>query len=378
LSKKIYDILILGAGASGLMVALGLKERDIALIDANSKIAQKIKISGGGKCNITNEFVSSDNYLGDREFVKEILDSFNEKDLLDFFSKKGVQFLKRKDSQYFCKDSSEEIIDIFRNEIKNTQLFLNEKVINVEKENNIFKLICEGKNFFSKSLIVASGGLSYSKIGASDIGYKIAKKFGHKINTLNPALVGFTLQPDQAWMKTLSGISTKVTIKVANKVFKGDMLFAHKGISGPVILNASLYWQKGTIEIDFLPEFSFEKNSINSNKFISSLLPLPKRFVKEFLNAVCIEDKAVSTLTSQELKILKSLKSYIFAPAGNFGYTKAEVTKGGICTSLIDSQTMMSRCENGLYFIGECLDVTGELGGYNLQWALSSAMRVKI
>ncbi|MBT8347864.1 MAG: aminoacetone oxidase family FAD-binding enzyme, partial [Sulfurovum sp.] len=218
----------------------------------------------------------------------------------------------------------------------------------------------------------ASGGLSYPKIGASSIGYEIAEAFGHTLVKTAPALVGFTVQKDQFFFKELSGVSTDVKIHVGDEVCEGALLFAHKGMSGPAVLDASLYWEKGKIEIDFLPGFSW-KSVQGSKKQISSLLPMPKRVSKAFLLQFKLEDKPFHQLTKQELETLQTLSAYSLAPAGTFGYAKAEVTKGGVETSEIDSSTMMSKKEDGIYFIGEVLDVTGRLGGYNFQWAFSSA-----
>jgi predicted Rossmann fold flavoprotein len=371
-----FDIVVIGAGASGLMVASKFQDRDIALLDTNSKIAQKLKISGGGKCNVTNEHVSSSNYFRDSLFIEPILQNFDETKLLEFLKLRGCQPILQKEHQYFCKQSSDEVINIFKKEIKDIALFLNHKVLKVSKEENFIVTTTE-KTFQAKHLIVASGGVSYPKIGASDIAYDIAKSFGHTIKVTSPSLVGFTVQKEQFWMKELSGISMIVKMSVAGKSFTQDLLFAHKGVSGPVVLNASLYWQKGLIEVDFLPDKKINFY-LKSNKLISSAFPIPKRFMKLFLSHIKLEDKPVSSLSKDEIEKLMLLKNYTFAPAGNFGYSKAEVTRGGINTDEINADTMMSKLVENLYFIGECLDVTGELGGYNFQWAFSSAQRVDI
>jgi predicted Rossmann fold flavoprotein len=209
-------------------------------------------------------------------------------------------------------------------------------------------------------------------LGASSIGYDIAQSFGHNIVKTAPALVGLTVQKEQFFFKELSGVSTEVKIHIAQTVCEGALLFAHKGISGPAVLDASLYWEKGQIIIDFLPNFSW-KSIQGSKKLLSSLLPIPKRVTKAFLLQFCLEDKPYHQFTKQEEQVLHTLSYYGFSPAGTFGYTKAEVTKGGVNTSEVDSHTMMSKKEHGLYFIGEVLDITGRLGGYNFQWAFSSA-----
>jgi predicted Rossmann fold flavoprotein len=372
--KEINSIII-GAGASGLMLAARHKNPDIAIIESNDKIAKKIEISGGGKCNITNKNLTHDNYLGDKEFIKEILDNFSNIDLLEFLKQRGLDPIIKKDSQYFCKNGSYEIIDLLKKEI-NCPIYLNQKVTDIKKIKDDFIIKTNRDKYICKKLIIATGGLSYPSIGASDLAFKVAESFGHSINTPSPALVGFTVQKDQFWMKELSGISLMVSITIDTKKIVSDLLFTHKGISGPAILNTSLYWKKGKIVIDFLPKLTLNDKIFKSNKKISTALNLPKRFVKAFLNSIDLEDKALSDLSEDERDKLKLLKSYSFAPAGNFGYTKAEVTRGGISTDEIDSKTMMSKKCKNLYFLGECLDVTGELGGYNFQWAFSTAWRV--
>ena len=372
-----YDVVIVGAGASGLMVASKYKDKNIAIIDTNPKIAQKIKISGGGKCNVTNAKVSAENYLGNPNFIKPILESYDQNELLSFLKARGCEPILRKDNQYFCKSSADEIITILKKESETCRFFLNQSVLKVSKKEH-FMIQTNRETLEAKNVVVASGGLSYPKIGASPIAYDIAKSFGHTIKTTSPALVGFTVQKDQFWMKELSGISLKVQISVGDKRFCQDLLFAHKGISGPVVLNASLYWEKGLLEIDFLPEGSLKKYLKNSNKLLSTALPLPKRFMKAFLATVSVDDKPASKLNEEETQKLSKLKNYTFAPAGNFGYSKAEVTRGGISTDEIDGSNMMSSLVENLFFVGECLDVTGELGGYNFQWAFSSGQRVNL
>ena len=355
------------------MFASGVKNKKIALIESNMKIGQKIKVSGGAKCNITNEFVSYENYLGDEEFTKDTLKSFSNKDLLNFLNKNDVypkvnpKIVK---GTYFCNSSSD-VISMFERLTTHTKKFMNTKVLDVEYD-KYFKIKTNKQIIEAKKLVVASGGLSFESLGASSIAYDIAQKFEHTIEKTKPALVGFTVQKDQFWFKNLSGLSAMVETKVGEKTFEGSMLFAHKGCSGPVILNSSLYWQKGKMSIDFLPKKKLEI-FLKGNKKISTAFPLPKRFMLEFLNSVSLEDKAVSTLTNEEKEKLKLLKNYEFSPAGTFGYSKAEVTSGGISTKEINHQSYESLKQKDLYFIGECLDITGELGGYNFQLYFAQA-----
>ena len=340
----IYDIAVIGAGASGLMAASQLKDKQICVIDTNKDIGAKIKISGGSKCNITNKYLDETHYLGDNQFIKKTFQNFNQYDLLEFLNSNGI-FPKIDEKivkgTYFCK-SSNEIIDMFKRLTKHVHYKLGTVVKDVEESENIFIIKTSREDVKTKKLIVASGGLSYPSLGASDIGLKIAEKFGHNIIKTNPALVGFTVQKDQFWFKELSGLSLDVKIKVENKIIEGKLLFTHKGCSGPAVLTTSLYWKKGNIIINFTP---------------SSKTHLPKRFkqIAKYKNI--------------------SIDNYIMAPAGNFGYTKAEVTRGGVDISEL-TMSMESKIKKNLYFLGEVADVTGELGGYNFQWAFSSAMNL--
>jgi len=356
------------------MLASQIKNKKICLIDSNSKIGEKIKVSGGAKCNITNENVSCENYLGDKEFTKKILKNYTNKELLNFlnandvFPKVNPKIVK---GTYFC-NSSKDVINMFEKLTTHAKKLLNTKVLDVEFDKH-YKIKTNKQTIEAKKIVVSSGGLSFESLGASSIAFDIAQKFGHSVSKLKPALVGFTVQKDQFWFKNLSGISCEVKTKVDDKTFQGSLLFAHKGCSGPVILNSSLYWQKGKMSIDFLPKKKLEF-FLRGNKKISSSFPLPKRFMTEFLNSINLDDKPVSSLSNEEKERLYLLKNYEFAPAGTFGYTKAEVTSGGINVEEIDKFTFESLKQKDLYFIGECLDITGELGGYNFQLCFSQAV----
>lgn len=336
----VFDIAIIGAGASGLMAASSLQHQKTCIIDKNSKIGEKIKVSGGSKCNITNKYLSSEYYLGDKKFLDEVFEKFDNKNLLEFLNQNGVypkideKIVK---GTYFCKRSAEPIA-MFEKLIKKTKQYLDCEVLDVGYLEDKFQIKTTARTIEAKELIIASGGLSYPLLGATDIGFQIAEKFGHTINRLDPALVGFTVQKPEFWFKELSGLSVDAKIKVADKTLEGKLLFTHKGCSGPVILSTSLYWKKGNISIDFAPY----KDSY-----------LPKRF-KQAIKNIDID-----------------IHNYQMAPAGNFGYTKAEVTKGGILVEELKNN-FESKYQKGLYFIGEVVDITGELGGYNFQWAFSS------
>ncbi len=372
---KIYDVLILGAGASGLMCASHLnKELQVAIIDVNEKVAKKLKISGGGKCNITNVEVSEKNYDGDEELVEYALSLFSRDDLLKFLYENGVEPVIRKDRYYFCKDSSDEIINILKAKTKQFDILLNREIIELKKIDEIFELKTSKGILKSKNVVVATGGKSFKNLGASEIGLKIAKDFGIKVKEFTPALVGMTLQKDQFWMKELSGLSCYVHITVNDKTVKEDMLFAHKGISGPSVLSASLYWQKGNISVNFLPNHNIINLINSSKKLVSSVIPLPKRLSRAILKALSVEDIECNKLSKLSIENLKNIHNYEFAPAGNFGFTKAEVSRGGVLCDELNRYTLESLDVANLYFIGEVVDITGELGGYNFQWAFSSAV----
>ena len=370
---KIYDVLILGAGASSLMCAAQLdKKLSVAIVDMNSKIAQKLKISGGGKCNITNVHVSEYNYDGDSEFISASLNSFSKDDLLEYLHVNGVEPELRKNRYYFCKTSSDEIINVLRKNTQHVEILLNRGILHVSKKDELFEVRTLREDIKAKRVIVATGGKSYKNLGASDIGLEIAKSFGIKVKDFTPALVGLTVQKEQFWMRELSGLSCYVNIRVGDKILKEELLFAHKGISGPAVLSASLYWQKGNIAIDFLPDNTIFELIKDSKKMISSVIPLPKRLSKAILEALHVEDVECKKATAQIRQKLEKIHNYEFAPAGNFGFSKAEVCRGGVVTSELNPYTLESLDVKNLHFIGEVVDVTGELGGYNFQWAFSS------
>ena len=371
---KIYDVIILGAGASGLMCAANLSKKvSVALIDVNDKVAKKLKISGGGKCNITNISVELAHFEGDNLLISKVFKKFSRDDLLDFLERNRVELELRKGRYYFCKHSSDDIIEVLKRSAKNAEMILDNKIESVKKNDDIFAIKTDKDTYRSKKVVVATGGASFKTLGASDIGLQIAKSFDIPVKEFLPALVGLTLQKEQFWMKELSGLSCFVHIKVADKTINEEMLFAHKGISGPAILSASLYWKKGEMSIDFLPKENILELIKGSKKLISSVIPLPKRLSKALLNAVNVKDKECLKLTLEDKKALLILHNYAFSPAGNFGFTKAEVSSGGVLSSELDFESLESKKVKGLYFIGEVVDITGELGGYNFQWAFSSA-----
>lgn len=373
-NHRIYDLLIIGGGASGLMAAVHLKTRDFLLLESNSSVGKKLAVCGGGYANITNKNLSCRNFLADQEFADQVLTNASREWLLEFCQKHKIDYELRKNGGYFCKEKASLLVEKLLNNIDHKKIRLNTKVLSITKPDQLFAVETTNGKFFSKNVFVATGSPSYPVLGSTSLALDFAKRFDHATKPFDPALVGFTLQPDQAWIKTLSGVSLPVVIKLAEKSIKNSMLFAHKGLSGPVVLNASLWWNRGTISIDFLPDFDLEKAiKTAGNKTAISLLPMPKSVIRAYLEAHQIPQIAISKLTANQRSKLLNLKNYTFAPAGTFGLTKAEVCKGGVLTKDINPQTLESKLISGLFFLGESLDVTGEVGGYNLQWAFSTA-----
>ncbi|MDD5212702.1 MAG: aminoacetone oxidase family FAD-binding enzyme [Sulfuricurvum sp.] len=372
---KHYDVIILGAGASGLMCAAQLREKTslkIALVEGNTKPALKIKASGGGKCNLTNVEVDSSHFLGEELLVSHALSVFSKEALLKYFHDGGLRPVIRKERYYFCPKSSDEVISILMGKSRGCEMLMGHKIQSLEGTSP-FIVTTDKAKFSASKVVVATGGASYKELGATDIGLKIAQEYGHTIVPFSPALVGLTLQPKEFWMKELSGVSLRAHIEVAGKTLDEDLLFAHKGISGPVVLSASLYWHRGEIVINFCPNIDLNQLK-DEKKLLSTALPLPKRFSKAFLEAIALEDKPCNRLNADERAKLSLIQNYKMAPSGTFGLTKAEVCRGGVSHEEIDPLCMESRHIRGLYFIGETVDVTGELGGYNFQWAFSSAV----
>jgi len=368
--------MILGAGASGMMCAAQLNELsslDVLVVEGNERAAKKLRISGGGKCNITNVNVDSHHYLGDCDVIDAVFSQFSKDDLLSWLQERGLTPVVRKEQYYFCADSSDEIIAVLSRASSKSDYLYNQKIRTLTK-NKYFELSTQAGRFKAKRVVVATGAKSFSSLGASEIGLDLARHFGHKVNPFAPALAGLTLQPKEFWMKELSGISFPAEVAVEGRVLREDMLLTHRGLSGPVILSASLYWNRGEVSINFLPGSDLTRVMRNNRKLLSTALPLPKRFTQALLDAAGVKEKACDSYRDDEKKTLAGLfHRYTFAPAGTYGFAKAEVCKGGVSTEDINGWTLESNLAEGLYFTGEVLDVTGELGGYNFQWAFSSA-----
>lgn len=379
------DVIIIGAGASGMMCAIecGKRGRSVIVFDHSSKIGNKLRISGGGSCNFTNINISPTNYLSNNpHFCKSALSRFTPDDFISLLEKHGVKYEEREQGQLFCVKSGEEIIRMLDRESNDAgvNIILNCKILDVKKEDSFIISTNHGV-FESESLVIATGGASYPRIGASGIGHKIAKQFGLKVTELKPALVPFIFSPeDLKIFGELSGISVDAAIKCDKMEFRGSILFTHGGLSGPAILQISSYWKGGdTIVIDLLPDidiygFFISKRQSKSKIDLHNLLSqyLPSRLAKIWCVSN-VQSKPVNQYNEKELKgIAHQVHNWEIVPSSTEGFKTAEVTLGGIDTNELSSKTMESKKVNGLFFTGEVIDVTGQLGGYNLHWAWAS------
>lgn len=379
-----FKSIVIGAGASGLMCAAHIADDgSVLILEKQSQIAAKVKISGGGRCNFTNLGVASANYLcTNKHFVKSALARFTPQDIVKILQQNHLKFEERQNGQLFAFSAADVAGMLWKRcAEKKVKLQTNCEINKVSRVNDIFRIETNCGIFICENLIVASGGVSYPKIGATDLGYKIAGQFGHKIINPHPALVGLVAPAViRSFFSELAGISVSVIITVDKKKICGDLLFTHLGISGPAVLNASLYWQNGQkLYIDFLNGHSFEKLAEQqSKKSVSQILStvLPAKFAKRLVVGL---DCNIENLSNKNKQILSDrLNNYAFTPQKTMGFDRAEVTVGGVDVSQISSQTMESKLCPHLFFIGEVLDVTGELGGFNLHWAWASANAVKI
>lgn len=379
-----YDVIIIGAGAAGLMAAAtaAKRGRKILLLEASNKIGEKIRISGGGRCNFTNINASPANYISENpHFIKSSLARYSQNDFIKLVESYNIAYYEKTLGQLFCEESSAQIIDMLVNECKQYQaeMKLECNVSKITKSDKFYLESSKG-NFSCKSLIIATGGLSIPKIGASDFGYQIAKQFGLNIIPTKPALVPLTVANETLeFYKTLSGVSIAAIVSYDKINFIENILFTHRGLSGPAILQISSYiksLEKDKISINLLPKQDLREILIKnkgSKNLISNVLKdyLPKRFVDNFCEKV--ENKRLIDYKAKELEeIAHKLHNFIVEINGTEGYAKAEVTAGGVDTKELSSKTMESIKVPGLYFIGEVVDVTGWLGGYNFQWAWSS------
>ncbi len=385
---KQYDAIVIGAGASGLFCAglLGQKGKNVLVIDMGKKIGRKILISGGGNCNFTNYDVSSENYIcSNKHFVKSALNQYTNYDFLAKVSEYQIDYYEKELGQLFCTNGAKEIVSMLKQECKKSNkvtFLLRNQVQKVRKEEDSFFISTSSGEFSSNICIVATGGLSMAGLGVSPIGYQIAKDFGISATPLRASLVPFTyLQKDEDY-KSLAGISLTAEISCNNKSFINALLFTHRGISGPAILQISNYYRDNqSLYIDFLPSANIEeiiialkKKSPKMSLKNALITHLPKKLIELWLDKKLFVNKNIADISNKDTQnLIKLVHRFEFKPNGVEGYKNAEVTLGGVDTNFISSKTMMAKTVENLYFIGEVLDVTGHLGGYNFQWAWSSA-----
>jgi predicted Rossmann fold flavoprotein len=377
------DVAIIGAGAAGMMCALTAAQRgrEVLLLDHYSKLAEKIRISGGGRCNFTNLNASPENYLsGNPHFCRSALARYTPQHFIALLKKHGIGYHEKKLGQLFCDEGSEAIIAMLKDECDaaGVRWLMPCKVEGVEHSDAFYVTTSRG-TFRSPSLVIATGGLSIPKIGATPFGYRVAGQFGIPITKLKPGLVPLSFAPDD-WKPYagLAGTSVEAIVSHEKHSFRENLLFTHRGLSGPAILQISSYWEHGKpLSINLLPECDIAAlldEQHGSQKLLSNYLAqwLPKKFAEVWCTQFA-ENKPLRQYSDKQRKqIAALLHDWQITPSGTLGYNKAEVTCGGVDTRALSSKTMAYNKIPGLYFIGEVVDVTGQLGGYNFQWAWAS------
>jgi predicted Rossmann fold flavoprotein len=378
------DVIIIGAGAAGLMCAIeaGKRGRSVLVLDHNKKIGEKIRISGGGRCNFTNRNVNPSNFISQNShFCKSALARYTPSDFIALIEKHGIQYHERKHGQLFCDGSAEQIIHLLLEECRNAGVIIqtDSKIKRIAKLEDGFELITNRSSLITARLVIATGGLSIPKMGATNYGPKIAEQFGINIIPQKPGLVPLKFDSkDFKPFHELSGVSLDAEVSCNGMSFRENILLTHRGLSGPAILQISSYWNPGdSISVNLLPgidALDFLKTHHHSKKQPATILEqfLPASFTKAWF-AQRGESKPMNQYSADDLKsIAASLTNWLLTPTRTEGYEKAEVTVGGVDTDELSSKTMETKKVPGLYFIGEVVDVTGWLGGYNFQWAWSS------
>jgi predicted Rossmann fold flavoprotein len=376
--EEICDVLILGAGAAGLMAAItaGQRGRRVLVLDHADRIGKKILISGGGRCNFTNIHCTADRFLSaNPHFARSALARYTPRDFIALVERHRISYHEKTLGQLFCDGSARDIVAMLEAECRaaGVRILLNQQITSVRHADS-FVIQTAATNYRAKTLVVATGGLSIPKIGATDLAYRIAAQFGLAIETPRPALVPLTWQPqDSAHYADLTGLSTEVIATQGKTRFREKLLFTHRGLSGPAILQISSYWKPGgSITIDLAPEqdctapLRAQPGGRDAAAFRTALRAvLPQRLAERWAALHAPSGWSNAALLEAE----EHLHRWQVTPEGTEGYAKAEVTAGGISTAELSAQTMESRRVPGLYFIGEAVDVTGHLGGYNFQWA---------
>jgi hypothetical protein len=384
-----FDAIIIGAGAAGMFCAAmaGQAGSRVLLIDNGKKPGRKILMSGGGRCNFTNLYTEPAAYLSQNpHFCKSALARYTQWDFIDMVGKHGIAWHEKTLGQLFCDDSAQQIVDMLVAECEKGQVTmrLRSEVLGIERSEEGFTLRLNGDEVDARKLVIASGGLSMPGLGATPFGYKVAEQFGLKVLPTRAGLVPFTLhKPLLEQLQVLSGVSVPSVITAENGVsFRESLLFTHRGLSGPAVLQLSSYWQPGEyVSVNLLPDTDLEaflnqQREAHPNQSLKNTLAivLPKRLVECLQLLGQIPDTTLKQLNGrQQGELVETLQNWRVQPNGTEGYRTAEVTLGGVDTRELSSRTMEARNVAGLYFIGEVMDVTGWLGGYNFQWAWSSA-----
>ncbi|WP_166836630.1 NAD(P)/FAD-dependent oxidoreductase [Rheinheimera pleomorphica] len=382
-----WDVIVIGAGAAGLMCAIeaGKRGRKVLVLDNGKRVGRKILMSGGGRCNFTNMYAGPENFLSqNKHFCKSALSRYTQWDFIALVQKHGIAYHEKTLGQLFCDDTAKDIVDMLLSEAKaaNVQIALQQNITAVSFAEGLYSISTPELSRQCHSLVIATGGLSLPNLGATAFGFQLAEQFGLKVLPLRAALVPLTWQPsDKAVFEEISGVSLPVTAEANGTVFPEDMLFTHRGLSGPAILQISSYWQPGDeVVVNMAPqtdlvEFLTAQQQAHPEQEVKTALGklLPKRLVEKLLALNVFTNQPLKALNPKSIQhIADSLHGYIFKPNGTEGYRTAEVTIGGVDTDYLSSKTMEAKQQPGLYFIGEVVDVTGWLGGYNFQWAWAS------
>ena len=384
------DVVIVGAGAAGLMCGrvAGQRGRCVLILDHAKRAAEKIRISGGGRCNFTNIHSSPEAFLsGNRHFCKSAFSRYTQDDFVQLVTRHQIAFHEKKLGQLFCDDSAQQIIDMLVDECEGTgtELRLNTAVTNIRKTANGFTVRTDTQagthTITCQSLVIASGGLSIPKIGASRFGYDVAIQFGLPVTAVRPALVPLTFQDEFLHRcRALSGLSVDAEVRYGKTVFREGLLFTHRGLSGPSILQISSYWDEGqALEIDLLPDIDVtallkaRKSEGPRQDVLTALADcLPRRLAADILDELSVSGRLADLPDRLLAHTGQRINCWQVSPSGTEGYRTAEVTLGGVDVNALSSRTMEAKTQPGLFFIGEVVDVTGHLGGYNFQWAWSS------
>ena len=383
------DVIVIGAGAAGLFCAIeaGKRGRKVLVLELAERVGKKIAISGGGRCNFTNIHTGPENFVSaNPHFCKSALARYTPADFISLVEKYGIKYHEKKLGQLFCDGSSSQIIDMLLSECAaaGVEIRCGCEVRRVQKEDS-FTIETSQGSFVSPSLVIATGGLSIAPLGATDFGYRLARQFGLRIEETRPGLVPLTLTSQmQKQLMKLSGVSLDAAVTCSGKGFRENVLITHRGLSGPAILQISTYWKPGAyVELNLLPGkdvLDILKQNQSTGIELAHLLSryLPKRFAHAWCELFSAS-KPVKQYNPSELDdIARQIHCMRISPSGTEGFKKAEVTAGGVATSELSSTTMEAKRVTGLYFIGEVVDVTGQLGGYNFQWAWASGFAASL